>query len=84
MKVGIPHLYFHSEIYKKYGKEISESDLKFAISKWNIPKKVIPLIIKEMELLGLIKKEKRNLIILKNPLFNKEDCNFYYEKLQIF
>jgi len=84
MRVGIWYLYVHSEIYKWKGKEMSETDFRSSLFEWRIPKRIIPLIMKELEMLGLIKREKRNLIVLTEPLFDKDDCNFYYEKLKIF
>ena len=86
MKVGIYYLYIHSKLYKWKGKEISESEFRWSLSKvaGNIPKRILPLIEKEMEICGLIKKNKRNQIILVEPMFNEDDCNLYYEKLKIF
>ena len=84
MNPEIWYLYVHSEIYRWKGKEMKESEFRSSFSEWRVPKKIVPLIIKEMELIGLIKREKRNQVILIEPLFNKDDCNFYYEKLKIF
>jgi len=84
MKAGIFYLYIHSEIYKWKGKEMTETDFRSSLFEWRIPRKLLPLIQKEMELNGLIKKTKRNNITLIKPLFDKDDCNFYYRKLNLF
>lgn len=90
------YLYVHSEIYKGFRwkwevkeskdntKEMTETDFRNSLSEWRVPKVLTPLIQKEMEMIGLIKKEKRNLIILNKPMFDKEDCNYYYKKLNLF
>lgn len=84
MKTGIFYLYVHSEIYRWSGKEMSETEFRNKLFEWRIPKKLLPLIQREMEMNGLIKRNKRNNITLVKPLFNKDDCNHYYRKLQIF
>lgn len=84
MKVGIFYLYAHSKIWKWKGKEMPEKEFRSAFGEaWNIPKKIQPLLLKELEMEGMIKRE-GNMVRLTNPLFNEDDCNFYYEKLKIF
>lgn len=89
MKRGgfIPYIWYldtHAKIYRWKGKEMTESDFRSSLFEWRVSKKVAPLIVKEMELIGLIKRKNRNKIILQEPLFNENDCNFYYKKLKIF
>ena len=81
---GIFYLYAHSKIWAWKGREMSEKEFRWSLGKaWNIPKKIQPLILKEMELLGLVKRE-GDMVRMTHPLFNEEDCNFYYQKLKIF
>lgn len=84
MKLGIWYLYIHSEIYRIRGKRMLESDLRSTLFLWRVPRKVIPLIIKELFMSGLIKKINRVEVELAEPMFDKEDCNFYYEKLGMY
>mgnify|MGYP001573279808 CR=1 FL=1 len=84
MKAGIFYFYIHSKIWKWKGKKMKESEFRSALGEaWNIPKKIQPLIKKELELMGMIKQEGIN-IIMTHPLFDEEDSNFYYEKMGLF
>lgn len=83
-KAGIFYLYIHSKIWKWKGTEMTESEFRSALGEaWNIPKKIQPLLLKELELMGMVKRDGKS-VKLTNPLFNEEDCNFYYQKLKIF
>ncbi len=79
------YLYLHSKLWvMTKGEVVSEKDLKIMLFQWKIPKTIRPLILKEMELLGLIKEEGRRLIKLNRPIFNEDEVNKYYELLNIF
>ncbi len=79
------YLYLHSKLWEMTkGEIISEKDLKTMLFQWKIPKTIRPLIVKEMELLGLLKEEGRRLIKLNRPTFNEDKVNEYYELLNIF
>ncbi len=79
------YLYLHSKLWEMTkGEVVSEKDLKTMLFQWKIPKTIRPLILKEMELLGLIKEEGRRLIKLNRPTFNEDKVNEYYELLNIF
>ncbi len=79
------YLYLHSKLWEMTkGEIVSEKDLKTMLFQWKIPKTIRPLILKEMELLGLIKEEGRRLIKLNRPTFNEDEVNKYYELLNIF
>ena len=87
-EVKIPcifYLYLHSKLWEMTkGGVVSEKDLKKMLFQWKIPKNLRPLIIKELELLGLLEGEKRFLIKLNRPDFNEEKVNNYYTLLKIF
>lgn len=79
------YLYLHSKLWEMTkGEVVSEKDLKIMLFQWKIPKNIRPLIVKEMELLGLIKEEGRFSIRLNRPIFNEEKINEYYKLLNIF
>lgn len=88
MKKEIPcifYLYVHSKMYSWASKiEVSKKDLRNYLFQWKIPRKLRPLIIKEMELMGLIKSTTKHKVEFVKPQFNEEDCNKYYELLKLF
>lgn len=57
----IVYLYFHSKILNWKGKNLSDKEFKSCFFQWRIPKNLREPIMKEMEKLGLIKREKRNI-----------------------
>lgn len=84
MRAGIFYLYIHSKICKWKGKQMDEKEFRSALGEaWNIPKKIQPLIKKELEMMGMIKQDGQKVIMI-DPLFNEDDMNFYYEKLGIY
>ena len=78
------YLYFCSKV-RELNREnkIDIKELGCYMHEWRIPKNIRPLIIKEMELIGLIKKDKR-FIILNNIDFDLENLGKYYELLKLF
>jgi len=87
-EVKIPNVfyyYIHSRIWERVkGRETLKSDLRGFLAEWRIPKKLRPLIIKELDLLGLIKNGKRHMVEINKPVFEEEEINKYYKKLKIF
>ena len=82
------YMYLHSRLWG-YKKEMSEKELKIYLCKgWRVPKLLVPLIIKEFQELGYIKKEKRNqrnpIFLVSLPEFNEDKINELYEKFKIF
>ena len=86
--VNIPHifyLYLHSKLWEMTkGEVVAEKDIKKMLFQWKIPSNLRVLIIREMELLGLLKKEKRFTIRLNRPEFNEDEVMKYYELLKVF
>ena len=87
MKQKIPcifYLYIHSKIFEKSGgNAIDMKEVKKYLFQWKIPRKLRPLIIREMEMLGLVER-KRHILRIERPIFNEDKCNEYYEELGIF
>ncbi len=87
-EVEIPHIYYlylHSKIWEMTrGNSIPEKELKKYLFQWKIPEKIRVLIIKELIILGLLKKEKKYVLKIERPKFNEESLNEYYHKLGIF
>jgi len=87
-KEPIPHifyLYLHSKLYDgMLTKEVSIKELKEKLFQWKLPRKIRPLIIKELEMLGLIKKKGRFDVIMTKPEFTEDNLNGYYESLGFF
>lgn len=79
------YLYLHSKLWEMTkGEVVSEKDIKKMLFQWKIPTNLRILIIKEMQILGLIEKEKRFNLKLNRPKFNEENINKYYRLLKVF
>ena len=79
------YIYLHSKIVENLeGEIISIKEVKMYLSEWRLPNKIKPLILKELEILGLIKEVDRRHIKLNKSKFDIEDCNKYYRKLKLF
>lgn len=83
----IPYVYYryiHSKIFKnKQGRPVKRKDLWIYLHSFKIPKKLRPLIIKELEILGLIKKN-QNEYEIEQPTIYEENINEYYDCLGMF
>ena len=78
------YLYLHSKIFQKQnGKPILYKSLINYLYEWRIPKKLRPLIIKELVILGLIKRARYTYEIEK-PKIYEENINKYYDMLGMF
>ena len=86
--VNIPcifNLYLHSKLWEMTkGEIISIKDIKKMLFQWKIPSNLRVLVIKEMQLMGLIKKEGRYNIKFNRPKFNEDKVSEYYQLLKIF
>ena len=81
---GIYYLYLHSKVYEKtHGNSIHYRELLLYLYQWKIPKKLRPLIIKELKELELIKKNKHE-FELARPLIHEDNINEYYEKMGMY
>ena len=79
------YLYLHSKIFEKSrGEDIQINEVVSYMFQWSIPKQIRYLILKEMELMGLLKIKGKYTIKLNKPRFNLEKTNKYYHKLNIF
>lgn len=83
----IPHvfyLYLHSKLFNAFkGEPHSVQDVKSYMFQWKIPRKLRPLVLKELELLGLLKIN-RVKVEFERPKFNEKEYNKYYHKLGLF
>jgi len=78
------YLYLHSKVFQeKRGQVINHSELISYLHHWRIPKKLRPLIIKELVLLKLLK-QKRYIYELKKPQIYEENVNKYYDMLRVY
>jgi len=87
-KRGIPcvlYLYIHS-VLKNHSdcNKMSEKEFRSFLFQWKIPESIRPLVIREMEILGLIERKNRFLIKFNKPQFNKEDITEFYEELEMW
>ncbi len=86
-KREIPHifyLYLHSKIFEKqHGNDIPLRELSHYLFQWKIPQKLRPLIIKELEILELLKRQRYKFKI-ERPKLYEENINKFYEQLGLF
>jgi hypothetical protein len=85
--IGVYYLYLQSMLKKRdtnLVEEMSISEFCSRMFQWRIPSCLKPLIIKEMELLGLIKKIDNKTIELLPSKFNINDVRCYYQQLGIY
>lgn len=64
--------------------KMSLNEFKWRMFQWKIPKQIKPLIVKEMELLGIIEKEGKREIKFLDTKFSVDNLGDFYEQLGIF
>ena len=84
-KIKIPYIYYyylHSMMYEKYGEgEVSIKKARDYLYEWRILKVMRPIIIKELEMFGLIEMVNKKTIKINKSLFNKEDVSKIYTEI---
>jgi len=79
------YLYIHSRIWEAFSSDkISIKDFSTYLFEWRLPKILRPLIIKEMQILGLITRTGKYEIKLSRPNFEILEYNKYYQDMGIF
>lgn len=80
----ILYLYIHSILYKQTNGShlFSLKDARSFLRQWRIPKKLRPIIIKELELMELIEKVDRITIEIKRPQINLDSPQEYFKLLK--
>lgn len=73
------HFVLMSMLLYKNTRVISIKELEAGMFQWRIPKALRPVVIKELEILGLIKKINRNEIEIMDSEYNPEDLRKFYE-----
>lgn len=82
--VGVYYYFLHKKLYKRFGEEVRLKEAYNHLGSWGIPKNIRPLIVRELELLKLVKKKNRVKLILKQPKFEGEEVGVFYKKLKIY
>jgi len=87
-KEGIPcilYLYIHSKLRTLTNTDtIEEKRFRSFLFQWKIPESLRPIVIKEMELLGLITRQNRFTIKFNTSKFNQENLKPYYKNLGLW
>ena len=79
------YLYIHSKIYDMTkGEVISLKEGTSFLSNWRIPKQLRILVIKELEILGLVEKKGKLVIKVNKPEYNKEKHGKYARQLGLW
>ena len=86
--IGLLYLSFHNQLKKKVGlnRILSRKDIKLMLGKhFLVPKNVTVCVIRELELMNLIKKiDKDSYKLLDYNLDIERDVNLFYNTLKIF
>lgn len=77
----ILYLYIHSILYKQTNGShiISLKDAKSFLFQWKIPKNLRAIVIRELELIGLIEKIDRITLEIKRPTINLDSPEDFFE-----
>lgn len=82
---AIFYLYLHSKLWNMLkGEIVSEKEIKKNLFQWKIPSNLRALIIREMELLGLVERKNRLFLKLTKPKFKEEELDIYYRRLGFY
>lgn len=77
------YLYIHSKLAKRSNGFMSLKEAVTYLHEWRLPKEIRVAIIKEMEILGLVKKVDRHSIIVFPSTFDVTNTNKIYELVGI-
>ena len=81
----ILYLYLQLRLDEKFrGQEKPLKEVLSYLHEWRIPKQLRPLVLKEFEMLGLLEKKERGIILIGKPEFSMEKVNDYYDKLNFY
>ena len=78
------YLFLHSKIFHRFGYATNRKEVSSYMFEWRIPKKLRPLILREMIIMELIKKVDKMALEITKPKFNEEDLSKYYEMLGFY
>lgn len=79
------YLYLHSKLVEaSTDGYLTTHEANWRLFQWKIPDCIKPLVLKELEILGLIKLENKNLIKIGESKFNIEYLYPYCKKLGIY
>lgn len=84
-EIPVFYLYLHSKIKENSeGNEMSVANMDWYLFQWRIPSQLKPIIIKEMENMGLIEKVDKKTVKFLHSNFDIEDLRKVKKKLGIF
>jgi len=79
------YYYIHYMLYKKYGeKEITIKKAKDFLYEWRILKIIRPIIIKELEIFGLIESVNKKKIKIKTSNFSEDGIGKIYKQIGLY
>lgn len=83
--IPIFYLYIHFMMKQRYRElEVSRKDVTSYLFEWRIPSDLRSVIIRELELFGLLDASHRRLVKLFESPFKLEDINKYKESIGMF
>lgn len=80
------YFYIHYKLKEKFNVAtvLSTKETMNFLFEWRIPKEIRPIIIKELEMLGLIKRVNKKTIKIQDSKFNIEDVREFCKAVGIY
>ena len=80
------YFYIHYKLKEKFkvATVLSTKDTANFLFEWRIPKEIRPIIIKELEILGLIERINKKTIKINNSKFDIEDVREYCKAVALY
>ena len=76
------YIYIHYRLHEKFGeKEVSIKDAIRFLFEWRIIKPIRPIIIKELEMMGLVERINKRTIKINRSYFEPENIGEYYRNV---
>lgn len=78
------YLHVHHKISERWNNVVSIKDAKSFLFQWRIPKELRPIIIKELELMGLLKKKGKHLYEIEPAPIDMDNIKDLCEHYDLF
>ncbi len=80
------YFYIHNKLKEKFSKGVvvTTKEAMSYLFEWRIPENIRPIIIKELEILGLIERVGRRSIKINSSSFELDDLREFYKELGIY
>ena len=82
---AIFYFYLHYKLREKFkDMPVSTKEVMSFLFEWRLPTNIRPVIIKELEVLGMIERINKKIIKMRSSDFTPEDVREFYEAVEIY